>query len=350
MMEQALLWLKFLTASGLVVVAGLSLTRNAERLAEAFGWGHAFAGFMILGCATSLPELTISLSAVTAVGSPTLSTGNITGSVIFNLGILALLDLLARRRTVRDGGQVAGLAPLGLFNLALLGGMTAISFRPQLFAGNLAAFPAGLLLAGYLGATFQGWWTERRGGADGAAPSALPHPADVLPGEQPGPVGTAAALLRCLVAAVVILSAGIWLSHLGDQVAQVYGRSQGFVGRLFLAVTSSLPELVTGLAAVRLGLHVMAAGSILGSNVFNLGILGACDLVYQAGAPTGLHLLLAAHQTEPFAAAWSWMAALSMTLLLLVARWWQHRGGGSHPPALTAWAALVLYVFALVEV
>ena len=81
---------------------------------------------------------------------------------------------------------------------------------------------------------------------------------------------------------VVILGAGVWLSHIGDAMATSYALEEGLVGTIFLAAVSSLPELVTGLAAVRAGLLALAAGSILGSNVFNLGILGVADLVHQS--------------------------------------------------------------------
>ena len=126
-MEQLELWLKFLLAAGIVITAGLSLTTNAERLASALGWGHAFAGFVILGWATSLPEVTISVSAVLDVHSAGLSAGNITGSVIFNLAILALLGLLLERTTAPVDVSGQGVMPLGVFNVMMLTGTVLIT-------------------------------------------------------------------------------------------------------------------------------------------------------------------------------------------------------------------------------
>jgi len=297
-MEHVGLWLKFAAASAIVIGAGLSLTKNAERLAVAMGWGHAFAGFVVLGWATSLPEVTISVSAITDLQSPALSAGNITGSVIFNLAILSLLELLADREAGRAPGGARGLLPLGLFNLVMIGGLLALLLSATL-ADALAPSTAGLfLVAGYLAATLHAY-TSQRG--------------EIAP-DDPGRGDPRAAGLRCLLAGGVILGAGIWLSHLGDQVADAYQLEEGLIGTVFLGAVSSLPELVTGLAAVRAGLLALAAGSILGSNVFNLGILGVCELLHVHGGPDRGPMIVAAN--DPRMAA-NLAAGFALTLLAL---------------------------------
>ncbi|GJM20443.1 MAG: cation transporter [Planctomycetota bacterium] len=298
-MEHLGLWLKFATASAIVIGAGLSLTKNAERLAVAMGWGHAFAGFVVLGWATSLPEVTISVSAVTSLDSPALAAGNITGSVIFNLAILALLDLLADPMAGRDRSGAQGLAPLAIFNLVLMTGLLALLLSSGLREA-LSPLTAGcFLLGGYLAATVHAWWSQRGESESGEA-------------VERGEAGAAA--WRCLVAGGVILGAGIWLSHLGDAVAEAYQLDEGLIGTLFLGGVSSLPELVTGLAAVRLGLISLAVGSILGSNVFNLGILGVCELLYVNAGADRPPLIVAA--SDPRMAA-NLGASLALTVLAL---------------------------------
>jgi len=297
-MEHVELWLKFLVAAGIVIVAGLSLTRNAEKLADAMGWGHAFAGFIVLGWATSLPEVTISLSAVTSVGSAALSSGNITGSIIFNLAILALLDILARgpRTGTEDG---VGVIPLGVFNLIMLGGTLAVALWPDSVTGSLAPTGALFLLVLYVGSTVHCYRTQQ-------APDE-PESSEPRPVRRP-------VIVRCLLAGAAILAAGLWLTHIGDDLARTYSLEEGLVGTIFLASVSSLPELVTGLAAMRLGLMTMAAASILGSNIFNLGILGAADLTYQATVQAGRPLIAAADDPRM---AFNLGAAMAMTLLAL---------------------------------
>lgn len=297
-MEHVELWLKFLVAAGIVIVAGLSLTRNAEKLAEAMGWGHAFAGFIVLGWATSLPEVTISLSAVTSVGSAGLSSGNITGSIIFNLAILALLDFMARKP--RQGTEDAvGVVPLGVFNLVMLGGTLAIALWPDSLTGSLAPTGALFLLAVYVGSTVHCYRTQ----AAVDEPESMNLRAD-----------RRTIIVRCLAAGAAILAAGLWLTHIGDDLSRTYALEEGFVGTVFLASVSSLPELVTGLAAMRLGLLTMAAASILGSNIFNLGILGAADLTYQVSVESGQPIIAAADDPRM---AFNLGAAMAMTLLAL---------------------------------
>lgn len=334
-MEHAELWLKFTAAALIVVGAGMSLTKNAENLATAMGWGHAFAGFVILGWATSLPELTISVSAVTEVKSADLSTGNITGSVIFNLAILALLELLSRRTLKRSSGSARGVLSLGGFNLVLLAALAAVMLRPEWVSGAASPAIGLLLLGGYLVTTLHAWLT--RGHDDEADPE---DDADA-PAPTPARAGL---LLRCGVAGAVILGAGLWLTQLGDSLAQTYDLEAGLVGSLFLACVSSLPELVTGLQAMRLGLLTMAAASILGSNIFNLGILGACDLIYLQTV-SGEQAMVTAAQGRGL-----WMnvvAALAMTVLAIVMVRSRSRQGSRQLRVSAALAMLVFYVLAL---
>ena len=288
-MEQLELWLKFLLAAGIVISAGLSLTTNAEKLSGALGWGHAFAGFVILGWATSLPEVTISVSAVLDVHSAGLSAGNITGSVIFNLAILALLGLLLERTRVPVDVSGQGVMALGTFNTVMLGGALLFTVSPLLTTGALSRLTGVFLLGVYVLATLWLWWRERRSGGDDGGEEQEEEAVTTAP---PGTTG--ALFLRCLLAGGVILGAGIWLAKIGDEMADVYQLEESFVGTLFLAAVSSLPELVTGVAAIRMGLLTMCVGSILGSNIFNMGILGACDLLWQGTEEQSTAMLAAA--------------------------------------------------------
>jgi cation:H+ antiporter len=90
--------------------------------------------------------------------------------------------------------------------------------------------------------------------------------------------------LRFTLAALAITGAGIWLAFIGDEIATTYSWSASFVGSLFLAITTSMPELVVTIAAVRLGALDMALADILGSNMFNIAIIFFVDLFYWQGS------------------------------------------------------------------
>ena len=85
------------------------------------------------------------------------------------------------------------------------------------------------------------------------------------------------------VSAAFIIGAGIWLAIIGGEIAGVTGWGASFVGSLFLAFTTSLPEITVSLAAMRMGAVDLAVANMIGSNLFNMTIICIDDLVYLKG-------------------------------------------------------------------
>ena len=111
-------------------------------------------------------------------------------------------------------------------------------------------------------------------------------------------------------AGLVIIGASMWLASIGDEIAEVTGWEASFVGSLFLAIISSLPELTVCIAALRLGAVDMALADILGSNMFNTGIIIAIsDLFYWDGS------LLS---SVSMSLAWAAAATVAMTGIVIV--------------------------------
>jgi cation:H+ antiporter len=100
---------------------------------------------------------------------------------------------------------------------------------------------------------------------------------------QYGATTVRSALLHYSLAAVAVVAAAVWLPRLGAELARQTGLGQAFVGSLFIAITTSLPEIVVSLAAVRIGALDLGIGNVLGSNLFNLLILGWDDVFYRQG-------------------------------------------------------------------
>jgi cation:H+ antiporter len=82
---------------------------------------------------------------------------------------------------------------------------------------------------------------------------------------------------------VLVVGAALWLPQLGAELAHRTGLGEAFVGSLFIAITTSLPEIVVSLAAVRIGAIDLGIGNVLGSNLFNLLILGLDDVFFRQG-------------------------------------------------------------------
>ncbi len=83
----------FIISAAAILLAGTQLARNAEKISSGLGLSSAWAGALLLPLATSLPELVTSRRAV-VIDAPDLAGGNIFGSVLFNLTIIALIDIV----------------------------------------------------------------------------------------------------------------------------------------------------------------------------------------------------------------------------------------------------------------
>jgi cation:H+ antiporter len=96
-------------------------------------------------------------------------------------------------------------------------------------------------------------------------------------------VSARAVYLRFALVAMAVIGAGIWLAFIGDEIAETYGWGASFVGTLFLAITTSMPELVVTVTAIRLGAIDMAVADILGANMLNMVAITWTDLFYTRG-------------------------------------------------------------------
>jgi cation:H+ antiporter len=267
--------LQFFVCAALIAGAGFALSRSADRLAEAHGWGRGWVGLALLATVTSLPELASGISAVTLVGAPNLAVGNALGACVVNLAFLVVVDLLQRHQPMYRDASATHLLSAG-FGVVMLGfvAMSLVTGRgaPALLHVGLYS-PA--LLALYLLALKSVFLHEQSLRAASAGPA--------------GPAGTGAGIStrrewrRFGLAAVVVLGAGSWLPELADGLAQALGLSRSFVGTVFMALVTTLPEMAVTVAALRLGALDMAIGNLLGSNLFNVLILAIDDLAYTRG-------------------------------------------------------------------
>lgn len=268
-------WLvvQFALCALLIARAGFALSRSADRLADAYGWGRGWVGLALLATVTSLPELASGISAVAFVDAPNLAVGNALGACVVNLAFLVVVDALQRRQPMyRDASATHllsagfGVVMLGFVAMSLLTGERA----PAVLHVGLYS---PMLLALYLLA-LRGVRTHERTAMAHAAASPTPtvRRADVH-GEW----------RHFGVAALVVLAAGSWLPEAADRLAQAQGLSRSFVGTAFMAVVTALPEMAVTVSALRLGALDMAIGNLLGSNLFNVLVLAVDDVFYTRG-------------------------------------------------------------------
>ena len=97
-------------------------------------------------------------------------------------------------------------------------------------------------------------------------------------------MGIAGWALLFVASAAVVIRSGLALSKAGDLLAEQTGLGRLWVGTIFLAVATSLPELVTNLSAVRLDAPALAGGNVLGANMLNIVVLAALVSLFPAVA------------------------------------------------------------------
>jgi cation:H+ antiporter len=275
-MTLAWLLFQFAVCAMLIARAGYVLSRSADALADAHGWGRGWVGLALLATVTSLPELASGISAVTFVDAPNLAVGNALGACVVNLLFLVVVDALQRHQPMyREASSTHllsagfGVVMLGFVALSLLTGARAPAV---LHVGIYSP----LLLALYLLALKGVHGHERRAmaaAATGAA--AVRTPA--------APEQTRREWRRFGLAALVVLASGSWLPQVADGLAQALGVSRSFVGTVLMAIVTTLPEMAVTLGALRLGALDMAIGNLLGSNLFNVMILAVDDAFYVRG-------------------------------------------------------------------
>lgn len=273
----------FLVSAAVVWPAGARLAGYADRFAKATGLGGALVGLLLLGGITSLPEIATSATAAVG-GAGDLAVNNLVGGVALQLVMLAVVDILVGRRALTSmvpRPDVLAYAAMNIVMLVLIAGIIAAGDWEIPVAGVGVGVGALLILAAYLLCIRS---ASAIGRGDSWRPSNL-HSAQADDEEHDaGSTGSAGKLaLLMAVTGLVILVSGYLLTRSGEALAERSGLGASFFGAVFLGGATSLPELSSAIAAVRLNRPQMAIGDVLGGNLFNLALLFLVDCLYRGG-------------------------------------------------------------------
>jgi cation:H+ antiporter len=145
-------WPEFGACAAGVLVLGLLLTRACADFARLSGLGQTFVGTLVLALVTSLPELVVSLESV-RLGSVDMALGNIVGSNLFNLTILAMCDLACLRGSLYAAPEAISCWPAALASLfMILVTRAALGLRPSATIVERLSWPSLVLALSYLAA------------------------------------------------------------------------------------------------------------------------------------------------------------------------------------------------------
>lgn len=264
----------FLLCALVIFLAGKKLAFYGDLIADLTGMGKAWIGLILMAFVTSLPELMVGISSSAIVQSADLAVGDILGSCAFNLGLLAMLDAFVpgKKPLLGNASQSHVLAAaLGLILMTMAGvGL----FLPEdvIVTPGIGLISISFILI-YLFAIKLIYQYHKKN---------LPVVATVVPGEQPS-LPLKPVIGWYTLYALIIIVAALFLPYFAEHIAEETGLGKTFVGTLFLAISTSLPEIAVSIAAVRAGSIDLSIGNLLGSNLFNIFILFIDDLVYTKG-------------------------------------------------------------------
>lgn len=252
-------------------VGGRTLTRSADVIATHTGLGRVFIGSFLLAATTSLPEVATEAAAA-SLGLVDIALGDLFGSNIFNMTIIAVSGI------VWGGGSLLAAASRAHVITAafgmLLSAIAALNILTRPTFGVLGIGVGVWVIIGVYALGFRLLKGNSAGdevGSDGAEAT------------LDASFGVTTAWVRYLAAAALVITAAFFLSKSADVIATATGLGGTFVGTTLVAFTTSMPEVVTTIAAVRLGAVDLAVGNVLGSNIFNMTILLASDIFYRGG-------------------------------------------------------------------
>ncbi|MBU4037908.1 MAG: sodium:calcium antiporter [Proteobacteria bacterium] len=296
-----LLWIEFVICSSVIVYSGSRLSKYGDIIAEKTGLGGTWIGVVLMSFVTSLPELVTGISSVSFAGLPDIAAGDVLGSCVFNLFILAFLDALYRpmplsAKALHGHILSAGFGILLLSIVALNISYTTLSF-PFGWIGSYSLFFVMI----YFMAMKLVYSYERR-----QAAMAIKERVVEL---KYGDISTKTAVSRYAIHAAIVIAAAVFLPKIGEGIAKTTGLGQTFVGNIFIAMSTSLPEVAVSIAAVRIGAIDLAVGNLLGSNIFNIFILAVDDIFFTKGPILSF--------TDPVHAV-SAMSAVSMTAIAII--------------------------------
>ena len=266
-----MVWVTFLISAALIVLAATQLAKYGDVIAVRTRLGGMFIGVLLLAGATSLPEVLTAISSLSQ-GVPNLAAGNLLGSNLFNMFLLAILDMLHRKdRILRKAALKHALTgSLTVFLIGLVVFFMLADIKIQI--GWVGIDSIVILLAYVIGVRLI-QANQLHGTSHAAEKIEIP---DGTPSLWRGLTGFGLAALGLVIVTP-------WMVRSSAEIAEITGLGTTFVGTTLVAIVTSLPELVTTIAAVKLGADDMAIGNLFGSNLFNMFALGLTDIFYLQG-------------------------------------------------------------------
>ncbi len=270
-----MLWIAFIACTSVIFYAGTRLSKYGDIIAEKTGLGRTWIGVVLMASVTSLPELVTGISSVTYAGLPDIAVGNITGACIFNMVTLAILDVIHQPGPISakaHHGHVLS-AAFGILLMAIT--VMGIFLGDHILHSGWIGIYTPLFIIIYFSAMRLVYYYEKRKIAEFIKEMALE-----LKYKE---ISTKTAIINYGINAAAVIIAAVFLPEIANGIAETTGLGQTFVGTIFVAISTTLPELTVSISAVKIGAIDLAIGNLFGSNIFNIFILSLDDIFFTKG-------------------------------------------------------------------
>jgi len=276
--------LQYLGLALVVVIAAQIAGGLVDEFDQRTNLSGALIGGILLAAITSLPEFITSIVSTTILNQPGLAFGNIFGSNFFNLVILAVMDLIFLRKylynKIQPLSKVNNLVNITYF-VVLLPFVINIFLNTEVFGPRLdntfffIVTNATLLGFSLMSITIMVLYYLSARSLQGDSDE------EVEEEESPGrfaKYSNKTLIAFFVVTSLVLVAGAYYLTGTTNNIAIQTGLNASFVGALFLGVATSLPELASVYALMKLGNFNAAAGGVIGSNMFNFTIIAVVDV------------------------------------------------------------------------
>ncbi|MEX2347473.1 MAG: hypothetical protein WD604_17750 [Balneolaceae bacterium] len=269
----------FLVTASIIGYVGYYLTSYADQLADKTGFGEAAVGAVLLGAVTSLSGTVTSVVAAYQ-NYAALAVSNSIGGIVAQTAFLAIADITYRKANLEHAAASISNIMYGMILLILLMELIFFSVTPVI---TIWSFHPGMLLivVTYILGLKMVSDTKK-------APMWNPQKTDKtvpdIPDNENKQQSLPPLLLKFTASAFIVAVCGYIIAQAGIAISVKTELDASFVGALFTAVSTSLPELIVTLTAVQQGALTLAVGNIIGGNTFDILMVPLADAFYRQGS------------------------------------------------------------------
>ena len=266
-----MIYLIYLALAIAVVLLSIKASVYVDLLDKNTKLSGAFIGGVLLSAVTSLPELLTSLSSTVWLKNPGLSLGNILGSNLFNMTIIAMLIILwtsnFKKSNISKSHSYTAWVTLAIYVALALNMLNIVNFEVV----TISITSITILVLYTLG-------VKTMSNDDGGTADEFKDEIAVTTS-----LSLKQIIIRFILVSIGLVISSILITYVTDIIAARLNLCASLAGALLLGIATSLPELTSCVSLVKIGNFNVSVGNIVGSNLFNFLIIFISDVLFIGG-------------------------------------------------------------------